>query len=120
MAVSTGGFDLLTAEAYRQYRDTLTESERHALDLFQKLSADKWLMRVLYMAYMNVEATDVDGRDVAADRAEAREQGLIFTTRRRTRLSRDGFALFWAWKSEITPHLRQPAFQELWREVCGW
>ncbi|ONI87351.1 hypothetical protein ALI22I_23300 [Saccharothrix sp. ALI-22-I] len=117
---ATATMSLAASQAYRRYRETLPESQRLALDLFEELSVDKYLMRVLYLAWMDLEAAELPGRDGTADRSELRRRGWIFTSHGRTRLTDDGFRAWWRWKVAITPHLRKPAFQELWREVAGW
>lgn len=113
------------AQAIHYYRQGLTTAEQYELDLFRALSADKWLMRVLYLVFLDLEPTDMadvdaETRDLRQDRAEASRRGWIIPRGRRTRLTTEGLKVWVEWKADITPHLRKPAFQELWREVAGW
>lgn len=113
-------FDVLTAEAYTRYRDGLSETMRLELDLYTRLSRDLRLMRVLYLGVLDIETgllpTDVPAGDVT----DAQARGLLYESGRRLRVTRDGFAVFWAWKTEIEPHIRKTPFQGLWRQVLGW
>lgn len=113
------------AEAIFYYRAGLTAADQYELDLFRALSTDKWLMRVLYLVFLDLEPTDLTTEgpaehDVWDDHAEAWRRGWITMHRRRTRLTREGLKVWVEWKAAISPHLRKPAFQELWREVAGW
>ena len=113
------------AQAIHYYRQGLTTTEQYELDLFRALSTDKRLMRVLYLVFLDLEPTDIqdddaEARDVRKDRAEASQRRWITPRGRRTRLTHAGLKVWVEWKADITPHLRKPAFQELWREVAGW
>ncbi|MER5262270.1 hypothetical protein ABTZ99_09345 [Actinosynnema sp. NPDC002837] len=113
------------AEAIFYYRVGLTTVEQYELDLFRPLSADKWHLRVLYLVLLDLEPADMadvdaERRDVRQDRAEASRRGWIVPRGRRTRLTTEGLKVWVEWKADITPHLRKPAFQKLWREVAGW
>lgn len=113
------------AEAIFYYRAGLTAAEQYELDLFRALSTDKWIMRVLYLVFLDLEPTDLESdvpsdHDVREDHAEAWRRDWITMRRRRSRLTHKGLKEWVAWKAAITPHLRKPAFQQLWREVAGW
>lgn len=112
-------YDLLTADAYRRYRAALNETQRRDLDLYEQLSTRLPTLRVLYLAYLDLDTALLD-EDSALDRADAQGEGLVFITGHRVRLTRDGLVMLWDWKNAIAPHLRKPAFQALWKRVHGW
>lgn len=115
-------YELLTGQAYRRYRDSLPEQLRADLDLIERLAGNKTLMRVLYLAALDLDPRHVDSwaEITPADRADAKDRGLIYATGHRMRLTREGFAMWWQWQYELTPHLHKPWFRDLWKQVCGW
>lgn len=119
---TSGDVDLLTGQAYRHYRDALPDVLRTDLDLVQRLAERAPLMRVLYLAALDLEPRHVDTWAGVTDeaRAEAHAHGLVYETGAHTRLTRDGFHTWWRWQYDITPHLHKPWFRDLWKRVCGW
>lgn len=113
-------FDLMTGEAYLRYREGLGETRRHELDLYESLSKHLRRMRVLYLAYLDLDKGLLPDDVTGEDRTQAEADGLVFLSGRRLRLTRDGFAELWQWKASIEPHIRKPQFQALWRRVMGW
>jgi hypothetical protein len=113
-------YELLTSEAYARYRNALGEAQRRDLDLYEKLSQRPGIMRQLYLAYLDLDTTGLPDHNDTADRADALEEGLLFRTAGRIRITYDGLHMLWQWKTAIEPHLRKPMFQTLFRQVCGW
>ncbi|MFD8494245.1 hypothetical protein [Amycolatopsis sp. NPDC059657] len=113
-------FDLLTGEAYIRYRAGLDDTQRHDLELYEHLSTHLRRMRVLYLAYLDLDIGLLPDDVTIEDHTQADTDGLVFTSGRRMRLTRDGFAQLWQWKAAIEPHIRKPQFQALWRRVMGW
>lgn len=103
-----------------RYRESLDDTQRHELELYEHLSRHLRRMRVLYLAYLDLDTGLLPDDVTADDRTQGETDGLVFHSGSRLRLTRDGFTELWQWKATIEPHIRKPQFQALWRRVMGW
>ena len=105
-------------EAFMTYTSAVDGREARLEQLHTDLASDAGLMRVLYMAYLDLGASAIYERNDPDDIQEARAHGWV--AGRRPVLTDDGLTAWWLWKEQVTPHTRDVRFQQLWRDVIAW
>ena len=109
---------LSPTEAFERYAHAFEKRDGALKALHTELSADRDVMRVLYLTYLDLGKVLINDRAAQDAIDQADQRGWIAGTR--PALTRDGLFAFWDWKERIAPHARDPWFQSLWREVVGW
>jgi hypothetical protein len=100
------------------YASAIEAREARLQQLLDELASDAGLMRVLYMAYLDLGGSAIYERNDPDDIQEVKARGWI--AGRRPKLTDTGLTAWWLWKEQVTPHTRDTGFQSLWRDVIAW
>lgn len=120
MTEGTPRLDALSAaEAGERYRYAINRTDAQLTALHEALSLDAAVMNVLCLLYLDLGIDMVRERTDPMAVYHCRENGWVVGDTR-LRLTAEGLAAWWDWKNAVAPHLRDPRFQQLWRDVTGW
>ncbi|KJK50436.1 hypothetical protein UK23_10595 [Lentzea aerocolonigenes] len=120
MGESTPPLDALSAaEAGERYLYAVNLSDQQLTALHQTLSLDTHVMNVLCLLYLDLGTAMVRERTDPMAVYQCREYGWV-SGDTRLKLTAEGLAAWWQWKNAVTPHRRDPRFQQLWQDVTGW
>ncbi|MCP3800339.1 hypothetical protein NLX83_13830 [Allokutzneria sp. A3M-2-11 16] len=102
--------------AFEAYRIARAFRESHRQQLFEELRRDADLMQALYL--MLLDLIDITNRaNLSVALWELRARGWMISAP--YRLTEDGIAAFWDWKSKIAPYLHERDFHALWCRVTS-
>jgi hypothetical protein len=117
-AAPDAGERVTPEEAFMNYSSAVEAREARLNQLLSELLPDAGVMRVLYMAYLDLGGSAIYERCDPDDIQEAKARGWV--AGRRLVLTEDGLTAWWLWKEQVTPHTRDVGFQLLWRDVIAW
>lgn len=107
------------AEAHERYQFAKKRSAEQLTELHEALSLEADVMQVLYLLYLDIGSQAIHERTDPQGVYHARERGWITGDRHLT-LTAEGLGAWWDWKQQVTPHVRDERFQQLWRDVIAW